>query len=346
MATFSKTPSGSYRALIRITGWPHISKNFRRKRDAVDWARRTEDEMTRGVYVDRSLAERSSLSTAIDRYIKEVTPTKSPETARAERFKAENIKKHLGKYSLAALTPDIISKYRDKRLETVKPNTVRLELALLSHLFTIAMQEWRIGLNFNPVAGIRKPTAGKGRERRLYKDEEPRLLAAVDQHTNPMLGWVVRLALETAMRKNEILSLHKQDVDMQRRTILLIDTKNGETRTIPMSKEAERVLTLALECEERPKNTDLVFFGEPGRDGTRRPYIINKVWYQALERANIDGLTFHDLRHEATSRLVELGLSDQEVSAITGHKSMQMLKRYTHLRTADLVGKLDSLSRR
>jgi integrase len=345
MATFSKTPSGSHRALIRRSGWPTVSKNFRLKRDAESWARRTEDEMDRGIFVDRSKAERSTLEEALNRYLKEVTTSKAKETIRTENFRAKQLIKHLGKYSLAALTPDIISKYRDMRLNIVKPNTVRLELALLSHLFTIAMQEWHIGLAFNPVAGIRKPPAGKGRERRLSKEEEPRLLDAVDLHPNPMLGWIVRLALETAMRKSEIVSLRKQDINISKRTILLIDTKNGETRTIPMSLEAERVLNQALNCEERPKDTNFLFFGEPGRDGKRRPYIINKIWAQALKRANIEGLTFHDLRHEATSRLVELGLSDQEVSAITGHKSMQMLKRYTHLRTADLVQRLDSLSR-
>ncbi len=84
-------------------------------------------------------------------------------------------------------------------------------------------------------------------------------------------------------------------------------------------------------------------WGEPGRDGVRRPYEFKAAWFQALRRAKIRGLRFHDLRHEAVSRLVEAGLSDQEVAAISGHKSMQMLRRYTHLRAEDLVQKLDRL---
>ena len=99
----------------------------------------------------------------------------------------------------------------------------------------------------------------------------------------------------------------------------------------------------ALNYPVRPIDTDLIFFGEPGRDGKRRPYTINKFWTQALQHADIEDLRFHDLRHEATSRFVEAGLSDQEVSSITGHKSMQMLKRYTHLRTENLSEKIQHI---
>jgi integrase len=96
----------------------------------------------------------------------------------------------------------------------------------------------------------------------------------------------------------------------------------------------------------RPKDCDLVFFGEPGRDGQRRPYDFHKAWNDIKHSIGIADLRFHDLRHEAVSRLVEAGLSDQEVAAISGHKSMQMLKRYTHLRAEDLVSKLDELANR
>ena len=113
-------------------------------------------------------------------------------------------------------------------------------------------------------------------------------------------------------------------------------------RTVPLSKEAVAVFEAALNHPVRPATTDLIFYGEPGADGVRRPYTTNRVWSMALERCGITDFRFHDLRHEAVSRLVERGFSDQEVAAISGHKSMQMLKRYTHLRAEDLVKKLDS----
>ncbi len=161
-----------------------------------------------------------------------------------------------------------------------------------------------------------------------------------------MLGWIVRIALYTAMRQGEILSLTLDQIDLQRRIVRLSDTKNGSARTVPLSRRAVAVFREALSNPIRPRDTDWVFFGEPGRDGARRPYQVNKVWAGALQRAGISNLRFHDLRHEAVSRLVEMGLSDQEVASISGHKSMQMLRRYTHLCAEDLVVVLDSGRRR
>ena len=158
-----------------------------------------------------------------------------------------------------------------------------------------------------------------------------------------MLGWMVRLAISTGMRAGEIQSLCRGQVDLTKRVVRLSKTKNGTARTIPLTRLAVQVLQEALTHPIRPLNTELVFWGEPGRDGQRRPYEYNPAWRRALKRAGIADLRFHDLRHEAVSRLVEAGLGDQEVAAISGHKSMQMLKRYTHLRAEDLVDRLDQL---
>lgn len=284
---------------------------------------------------------------ALDRYLAEVTPTKKESTQRAERLKAVSLRLFFGRYSLAAVNSDLVARYRDYRLgEGKKPNTVRLELALASHLFTTAIREWRIGLVQNPVANIRKPSVSEGRDRRLSKEEERRLRKAVATHSNPMLRWIFDLALETGMRSSEITGLTKGQVDLQRRIVRLSRTKNDSARTVPLTRHATEVLASAVANPVRPKDTDLVFFGEPGRDGRRRPYNFNKAWLGIKAELGVTDLRFHDLRHEAVSRLVEGGLSDQEVAAISGHKSMQMLKRYTHLRAEDLVGRLDSLRKK
>ena len=330
--------------MIRKRGWPATIKTFRTKRDAQDWARRTEDEMVRGVYIDRAGSDRILLKNALDRYLREVSSTKRESTAYAEQHKAKALKAKLGAYSLAAITPDLVAEYRDERLEAGKsPSTVRLELSLLSHLFTIAIKEWRVGLFYNPVSNIRKPAPAKGRDRRLTADEEQALFKACDKHSNPMLGWIARIALFTAMRAGEIKSLTRQQVNLQKRTVYLSETKNGSARTVPLTREATDVFRVALSNPVRPFDIDLIFWGEPGRDGKRRPYEFRPAWHRTLKEAGINGLRFHDLRHEAVSRLVEVGLGDQEVAAISGHKSMQMLKRYTHLRAEDLVERLDQL---
>ncbi len=344
MATITKTPSNTWKAMIRKQGWPTTIKTFRTKRDAQDWARRTEDEMVRGVYIDRAGSDRLLLAHALERYLREVSSTKRATTAYAEMHKAKALKECLGAYSLAAVTPDLVARYRDERLEAGKSNnTVRLELALLSHMFTIAIKEWRVGLFYNPVANIRKPSPGKGRDRRLTAEEEIALFRACDSHSNPMLGWMARIALYTGMRAGEIKSLTRSQVNMDKRTVHLTETKNGSSRIVPLTKQATNVFRAALGNPVRPLDTNLIFWGEPGRDGIRRPYEFRPAWSRTLKKAGIEELRFHDLRHEAVSRLVEAGLGDQEVSAISGHKSMQMLKRYTHLRAEDLVKRLDQV---
>ncbi len=296
------------------------------------------------MYIDRAGSDHLMLTHALDRYLPEVSSTKRATTADAEGHKAKALKQSLGAYSLAAVTPDLVAQYRDERLAIGKSNnTVRLELALLSHLFTIAIQEWRMGLFYNPVTNVRKPTPGKGRDRRLKADEERCLFQACDQHSNPMLGWITRIALFTGMRAGEIKSLTHAQVDLDKRTVHLTETKNGSSRTVPLTRNATEVFRAALNHPVRPLDTDLLFWGEPGRDGLRRPYEFRPAWVRTLRKVGIQGLRFHDLRHEAVLRLVEAGLGDQEVSAISGHKSMQMLKRYTHLRVEDLVARLDGV---
>ena len=171
----------------------------------------------------------------------------------------------MGNYSLAAITPDLVAQYRDQRLESgMSNNTVRLELALLSHLFTIAIKEWRIGLFYNPVANIRKPAPGKGRDRRLDAEEEKALFRACDRHSNPMLGWIARIALYTGMRAGEIKSLTRSQVDLEKRTVHLTETKNGSSRTVPLTRQATEVFRAALHHPVRPLDTDLIFWGNPG----------------------------------------------------------------------------------
>lgn len=351
MATITKNVAGNWKSIIRKTGWPVTIKTFRTKRDAEDWARRVEDEMVRGVYIDRAPSERMTLRAAMARYLAEVSPTKGQGAAAREKNTAKPVLKALGDYSLAAITQQLVADYRDQRMATrssrtgkpLSSNTVRLELALLSHLLTVAIQEWGIGLAQNPVAMVRKPKLPRGRDRRISVRQQARLLAECAQHSNPMLYWIVKLAIETGMRRGEIVTLRRGQVDLPRRIIHLSETKNGSVRNVPLTIRAVQMLEEALNHPIRPIDTDLIFWGDAhdSATGERKPYDFTEAWESARERAEVPDLHFHDLRHEAVSRLVEAGLSDQEVAAISGHKSMQMLKRYTHLRAEDLVAKLD-----
>ncbi len=279
MATITKAPSGAWKVVIRRTSNPTVSKSFRVKRDAASWARTTEDEIIRGIHISRSHSEKTSIKSALERYLNEVTPTKKASTQKAEHQRAKIILERLGQYSLASLGAEHIAAFRDARLaEGKSPSTVRLELALLGHLYTIAIKEWGMGLVANPVLNIRRPALGKGRDRRLAGDEEHRLLAACDGHSNPMLGWIVKLALYTGMRHGEIVNLKRNQVNLVRRSVHLTDTKNNSSRTVPLTNKATSVLEEAISYPICPIDTGLIFFGEPGRDGKRRPYVTNRVW--------------------------------------------------------------------
>ncbi|MGL5003631.1 MAG: site-specific integrase [Casimicrobium sp.] len=342
MATITKTASGTWKVLIRRRGYPTEIKTFPKKSQAEDWARDIENQMVRGLYISRSNAERMLVADALDRYLKEVTTTKKASTQSRERFRYETLREFFGKYSVAAVTPDIVARFRDARLaEGLSNNSVRLELALLGHLYSVAIKEWGLGLIVNPVHLIRKPSPGAARDRRLQDDESDQLLAAIAAHSNPMLLWVVVLAIETGMRLSELITLTREQVDIGRRIIRLSDTKNGSARTVPLTDTASAVMKDAIANPIRPIDTDLIFFGEPGRDGKRKPYVFNSVWQRVLKKIGIEDFRFHDLRHEAVSRFFEAGLSDVEVSTISGHKSMQMLRRYAHLRATNLIDKLD-----
>lgn len=344
MATFRKTPSGTWNAQVRRRGWPPVARTFRLKREAQEWAASIEHDMRLGLFARRDQAESTTVKDALDRYLVEVTPTKKPNTQKGHHSQAKALKSYFGEYSVAAVTAELVAKYRDKRLygDGRAANTARVELALLSHVYETAIREWGFGLMANPVRAIRWPSPGPGRDRRLSPDEEQRLLRAADQRSNPMLGYMIRFALQTAMRASEIRGLRRGDVDLTRRIARLKDTKNNDSRTVPLTREAVKIVGAVLDHPSR-NGSDVIFFGEPGRDGIRRGYEYKPSWRRLKQKVGLHDLRFHDLRHEAVSRLVERGLGDQEVAAISGHKSMQMLRRYTHLRAEDLVERLDQL---
>lgn len=229
-----------------------------------------------------------------------------------------------------------IATYRDSRLQDlnhktgkpISPATVRLELSLLSNLFEIGRIEWGI-CDDNPVLKVRKPKSSPGRERRLAAREERQILKFAFNHTNPELYSIIVLAIETAMRQGEILNLTWDNIKLKPGIAILPDTKNGTRRDVPLSLKArEALIRLGVK--------------ESGRVFSYKTSGLKSTWRYMLHRLRIVDLHFHDLRHEAVSRLFELGTLDMmEVAAISGHKSLSMLKRYTHLKAQRLVKKLE-----
>ena len=330
MATFVQRsgPGGRrvWQAKIRRRGWPQQSGTFDTKAKAEAWARQVESEMDRGVFVSRAEADNTSLAEALDRYLREVSSRKRgsvQETSVAAALAAGS----LGQRTIGSLRGKDLATYRDSMLaEGYSPATIKRRFVILSHLYKVATQEWGMGDLVNPVQHVSIPRSQNARDRRLVGDEQARLLAAAHAYggeIGPLITW----AIETAMRRGEIAAMRWDHLDRKARVLLIPETKTGTPRRVPLSTAALGVL------DSLPRRID-------GRVWGMRPDSISQAFERVCGVAKIEGLTFHDLRHEATSRLFEKGLNPMEVAAITGHKTLQMLKRYTHLRAEDLVGRL------
>ena len=326
MATFEKRGK-FWRVKIRRTGAPTQTRTFDNKALAEKWARSVEGEIDNGVLVDRRAAERTTLAEILERYRREVTPTKRGARDENLRLKAMALRP-FARIRMASLSSSYLAAYRDERLKVVSGATVIREFNVLSHAIDTARREWDIYLPFNPCTLVRRPPQGRPRSRRLQGDEEPRLLAVCRAARNAWLVHFVVLAVETGMRRSELLGLQWSNVDLEKRIAFLPITKNGESRGVPLSSRAVTVIRSLP-----PSRTGRVF-GDLTADALKQSF------RRAVRRAGIAGLRFHDLRHEATSRLFEKGLNVMEVASVTGHKTLQMLKRYTHLNAVDLVARL------
>ncbi len=335
MATFEQRESGWWQAKIRRKGHPGQSKTFETRKDAEAWARAIESEMDRGAFISRSTAERTTFKDIAKRFKEEFAPfhyRPRKDEKEAWRTQVKHLIDELGDYSIAAITPQVVAQYRDDRAKVVQGSTVKKEINMLSKILTVAVHEFGIVLPFgNPVANVRKPSAAPPRTRRLEGDEAKRLIEQCTASRNPWLLPAVQLAIETSMRQGELLSLEWVNIDFKRKLALLLDPlkiKNGEARAVPLSSKAVAVL------KSLPKSTcGLVL-------PVQRMTLFH-VFKAACARAEIKNMTFHDLRHEAISRLAERGdFSTLELSAISGHKTLQMLKRYTHLQAESLARKL------
>lgn len=309
---------------IQRQGYPTLSKAFINKEDALRWARGIERSMDLGEFSPAETTK-TTLTELIDRYKREVTPTKRG--ALQERYRLGVIEADkLASMNIKSITSAEVAAFRDRRLATVKPITARHDLCTLSAVFEHARLEWSYAIT-NPVRGIRKPSMGHGRERRLEGDEEQRLLAELHKCRSPWIAPLFLFSIETACRRSEALKLQWADVDLSKRIAVLRGTKNGDNRVIPLSGKAVKVLS-AL-----PRDLKGHVFPVP------MPTVRSAFEY-ARERANIKDLRWHDLRHEAVSRLHELGLSTVEVASISGHKTLACLARYSHMKVERLAAKL------
>nr|WP_315251310.1 site-specific integrase [uncultured Duganella sp.] len=318
---------GVWQARVRRKGYPDEVKSFSTKAEAQIWARAIESAMDHGAHVATHSARNILLTNLLQRYMEEVSPTKRSEAR--EKQTIQFMQRHkMSAYSMEKLTPTVIANYRDERLKTVSAGTIIRELSILSSAISHARKEWGLPTE-NPCALVRKPATPQGRTRLLTAEEEASLIAELQpvRRRSPWMVPLVTLALETAMRRGELLSMRWEHVNLKAQTAFLPMTKNGTARIVPLSKRAVSVL------QSIPtKDTGPVF--------PLSYMVVNNCFVAACKRAGIVNLHFHDLRHTATSRLAEKLPNVIELAAVTGHQTIQMLKRYYHPKAEVLAQKL------
>jgi len=346
MATIEKrdTDEGvTYRAKIRIKGHPAQSATFKRLTGAKRWTQSTEAAIRERRYFKTKEAQRRTLGDLVDRYIRDVIPGKGL-WARDQAKQLAWWRADLGTRTLADVTPAVIAEARDKlaRGITVRgrqrgPGTVNRYMAALSHALTVAVKEWG-WLEDNALRKVTKPKEPRGRVRFLSDHERARLLEACQKSESPDLYCAVVLALSTGGRRMEILGLRWGQADFARRAITLLETKNGEIRSLPLVGHAFGLM------EERAKvrriDTDLVF---PGRK-RNRPIDLRTPFETAVKRAGIEDFRWHDLRHSAASYLAMNGATLAEIAEVLGHKTLAMVKRYAHLSQAHTTRVVEAMN--
>ena len=329
MATFRKR-NGKWQARVTRKGYDTLCKTFESKKDAQYWARGIESEIDKGAYKNLRYAQKITFKELIERYINEVSPSMRGAAADVYRLRAIT-RRSISKLSMTSLTPSKLAQYRDQRLKVIAPNTMLRELAYFSCVINHARREWGLNID-NPVAMIKKPPVPDGRTRILSNEEKERIifecLKSRQEKCNVWVPAIIEFALATAMRRGEITSLLWRNVDINKRTAFLPITKNGHCRHVPLSNTAIKILN------------------ELPRTESERVFPVNEVslstaFYRYSRLAGVPNVRFHDLRHTAITAMSGKLTNVIDLSSVTGHRSLSMLKRYIHLNIEELAKKLD-----
>jgi integrase len=305
---------GKYQVQIRIQR-KNLTKTFSNLKDARKWGSHYENKVNLGNELE-VLDKKLTLADLINRYLKEITPTKKGwhmETIRLKRL----LRQPISKTPVYLLKTKDFVEYKDERIKGGKI-ACRYDLTLLHHLYNVTIKQWGYLINSNPISNVPKPRPNPSRERRLSDNELKYILN--EKFKNPHMQNIINLAIETGMRRGEILSIRNQN--LMENYIWLPDSKNGSPRRIPLTIKAKAI----LERSTLPYPIT--------------PNALRLAWNRMLKRSGIKDLHFHDLRHEAISRFFEKGLSIPEVSLISGHKDVRQLMKYTHLKVENLIKKI------
>ncbi len=324
MATIRKRPGKRgirWQAIVRIGGHPTQRETFSTKTAAQNWARTTESAIVDGKRLPTREAKRRTIRDLLERYklteIPKKRDTDNP-TRQADFWIAR-----LGDLRLFQLSPAVVVEVRDEMHLQRSAATVNRYLALLSHACTTAVREWE-WMESNPLRSVKRLKEPPGRVRYLDDEERDRLFAAVKASDHPYLNVITLIAMTTGARRGEIFGLRWRDIDLNARRAVLNKTKNSERRSLALVGQVVDELTKHRKV--RSLTNDFLFMPNGGRS-----FEFRSAWNKALQDAEITDFRFHDLRHCCASYLAMNGATTTEIAAVLGHKTLTMVKRYSHL---------------
>ena len=306
---------GKYQVQVRVQG-QKITKTFRQLNHARRWGIYHENKILLGNKLE-ALSKNLSLKDLINKYIDEISPFKKGHIREKQRL-IRILKESIVLQKIYQLNTKDFIEYKNNRIKDGN-RTCAYDLSLLHHIYNTAIKQWCYPITHNPLTNIQKPKCNPPRERRLSDNELKYILNHNFKNRN--MNNIIELAIETGMRKSEILSITNNDI--KDNCIYLSDTKNNSPRKIPLTKKVKVIINKSILPYSISSNA------------------VRLNWYRMTKRAGIVDLHFHDLRHEAISRFFEKGLSIPEVSLISGHKDVRQLMRYTHLKINNLIDKLN-----
>jgi integrase len=323
----------SYTARIRVKNYPEETKSFGSMAAAREWATITEAAMREGRYLKTSIGKDKTVSHLIEEYLTKVLSRNTkPRTKTVVQQELRFWQERIGSLKLAEVSPAIIAELRDELSSTRvprgnirKPATVNHYLNNLNHAFGIALREWG-WITVNPVSQVQRMKKKNARTRFLTDDERLRLLRAADDVSNGYLRSIILFCVYTGARRGELEKLCWKHVDFKRKKVMFLDTKNGESRAVHISPQLKILLQGLGDgvCQDHHR-----VFGSPN-DPTR-PIQFNNAFKRARRIAKLEDFRFHDLRHEAATQLAKSGATLLEIAAVLGHKTLAMVKRYSHL---------------
>lgn len=332
--------NGSYRVRIYRKNHSSICKSFTKESDALQWLKITEAQLELGLYQEPTIQSKSPVTSfrgAAIHYMK--THSIHKKIVRSETYRLQILIKRWGDIPIEKVDKLAVLTLRDDLLKLGRSGeTINHYLNTISKLFQMLEGDWDILLP-NPVKGIKRMPKPPGRTKRVNPTVESHLIASCKELSLPLLSSIIQFAIQTGMRRGELMGLKWTDIDIPNRRAYLHTSKNGEPRQVPLTQRAIAVL------ETLNQRDDVLVF----------PMTLNVLrnqYEQAKSLSKEDwsesginpfiGLRFHDLRHEALSRMSDLGLNVIELSHISGHKTLGMLKRYTHPSHEAIFNKLDS----